>query len=496
MQQARDNTTCTNSRSVCDNSTSNLSRAQINKKKNVKGPVFTAFITGIPRFKSSRHVRRSITPQLKKYRFKQLVIDHNCDGHARGYAWVYFADEKDRDHCCEEMSTFSITIPIPRSAPPVAALSDNLSSADRSTAEVVDVDGEEHEMINDSPGIVVQLRLQPCLSNKLCMAWPFVTQEQRQLLKLDPEAYYSITDGYSAKDTCDIISCFLDTLNKSQERSGIAVDCTAGAGGNATSLVNSGVFKSVTAVEVHTARYNDLVSNMHVVCGGTNDACSWKALNADSLEVLFYPTDETIPLEIDRTAGFDLLYFDPPWGGQEYKDDMGLNTSTPKIPSDYELKTSGMVPVTVDNELFAECGRRCEEGGDDKFAYVALSRLLGYECSFGSLAARVKLAVMKVPSDFDSTAFCRRVTSKGPWTYDTSKDGIPVECRPHPFRFQVGARSALIVIAYPHYFRNQSLNEIMPALASFDSTRGEEFHPRFFDWEKEVWISCRRWRGF
>lgn len=444
---------------------------------------YIAFINGIPRFSSSRQVRRAISSALRGYAFKQLVIDHNSDGHARGYAWIYFQSASDRDRCCDEMSCIDITVPI------------------SGTPSSVAPDAEE---ISLPPVRVISLTIQPCLNNKLCLAWPFVSHEQRQLLKLDPEAYYSITDGYAAMDTTDIIRIFLTTLAGYRSGTGVAVDCTAGAGGNATALINPCLFQTVIAVEVNPSRHADLESNLSAVCGTSEkynySPVPWKAINADILQALFYPADDQQTV-FTSTAQYDVLYFDPPWGGQHYRQNMGLSSdahaSVSTLLSDYELQTEACVTDALNAEIFADYGSRKVTGdGGEVTTYVTLSRLLGYECTIGSLANAVKLAVMKVPSEFDATAFCRRIVGQSHWGTDISADGVAVECRPHPFRFQMGARTALIVIAYPSYFRNFALNDVMPALAAFDLSRGEEYHPRFFDWEKEVWISCRRWRGF
>ena len=142
----------------------------------------------------------------------------------------------------------------------------------------------------------------------------------------------------------------------------------------------------------------------------------------------------------------------------------------------------------------------------------------------------MKIAAVKVPSAFDAASLFRKVTSEGgPWRQeklvfaaksererDSKKKSAPsligefespksepepapvtstLDCRPHPFRLQIGAKTALLIIAYPPFFLNSDLDRLMQALVHLDSVHGDELHPRFFDWEKQVWISARRWKG-
>jgi 16S rRNA G966 N2-methylase RsmD len=475
--------------------------AESSKKPRTKkkaADMFIAFLNGLPRFRAARGMKRLLTPLLKKYRFMKFVLDHNSDGHSRGYGWLYFNSAEDRGLCCREMSEFRVDVPVYKS---------NRSGTEPHAEENVG-DDVERELVHEI--ITLRLTIQPAFNNKACMAWPYVSVDQRQQLRLDPEAYFSITDGYTAIDTADIIGVFLNALSKeisssstssssssasiATASSGVCIDCTAGGGGNTAAFIRSGLFHKVIGCEVNSSRYEDLKSNIEIICGAGN----WKTTNSNILSSLFYSSKDTENnfIQSEALESIDLLYFDPPWGGQTYKQDMGLGSGAPTLPNDYFLDCAEdlAVPSVTDNDIFASYGVKQLQAG---MVSVAMSRLLGYECVLGSLANRVRLAAMKVPSDFDAAAFFRRIVGQsGIWKQELSRHGTLTDCRPHPFRLQLGAKTALLVIAYPPFYDNRSLNDIMSGLASFDSSHGLEFHPRFFDWEKEIWISCRRWHGF
>lgn len=149
---------------------------------------------------------------------------------------------------------------------------------------------------------------------------------------------------------------------------------------------------------------------------------------------------------------------------------------------------------------------------------ISLNHWLTHEFTFGQFAGQVKLAALKVPTDFDATSLFTAITAPGQWDKETADGSIVVnpvnlsgsdsdstttvkqergllDSRPHPFRLQTGARTALLLVAYPPFFRNQHLDMLIARLKEFDTSRGAEFHPRFFDWEKQKWVSLRNWKG-
>jgi 16S rRNA G966 N2-methylase RsmD len=95
---------------------------------------------------------------------------------------------------------------------------------------------------------------------------------------------------WNAKSLCERMKCL--TIS----------EMTAGVGGNVLSFAN--YFKYVNAIEIDKTRYNYLNKNIKLY-GFTNVNC----YNADSLELLV--TNDII-LQ-------DIIFFDPPWGGKNYK---------------------------------------------------------------------------------------------------------------------------------------------------------------------------------
>eukprot|EP00602_Paraphysomonas_sp_CaronLab_P013590 CAMPEP_0185040600 /NCGR_PEP_ID=MMETSP1103-20130426/38837_1 /TAXON_ID=36769 /ORGANISM="Paraphysomonas bandaiensis, Strain Caron Lab Isolate" /LENGTH=366 /DNA_ID=CAMNT_0027579967 /DNA_START=144 /DNA_END=1247 /DNA_ORIENTATION=- len=316
------------------------------------------------------------------------------------------------------------------------------------------------------------LTVQPCFNTKLCQAFPSASHEQRLSLRLDPEASYSITDEVAAdavSTAClDLLSVVFSDVGTGDR---VAVDCTAGAGGNVASLIRSGAYTKVIAFEINTSRARDLDHNMSVLFPRVSEGgCKWEVLPHNA-----------VPILVGQNSGLfdciDTLVIDPPWGGLNYR----LNTDSSSPPRDYSI-------------------------GDERNS-ISISDLLSYECTRGSLAGRVKLAALKVPSEFDASAFCSIITADGPWEKETPSGEILspdsshtaserlLDSRPHPFRLQLGARTAVLLIAYPPFFRNTHLDSLVRNLLQFDKARGAEFHPRFFDWERQRWISLRSWKG-
>lgn len=80
----------------------------------------------------------------------------------------------------------------------------------------------------------------------------------------------------------------------------IITDATAGAGGNVISF--SKTFKTVNAIEIDTQRYYFLTNNIEVYkIKNVKHYCD------DCLNLIF---------QIYQ----DIIFFDPPWGGKDYKD--------------------------------------------------------------------------------------------------------------------------------------------------------------------------------
>lgn len=160
-----------------------------------------------------------------------------------------------------------------------------------------DMKGEEEEGME-----FAILTVQPCLNTKLCQAFPLASHEQRCLLRLDPEACFSVTDTATATAMTDACLSLLSVL-PDVPRS--AVDATAGGGGNTAALISSRSFEHVTAYEMHPERAADLSHNLHTLfpSGSEGLVGSWDVRGRSVTSLVEQP-----PLQ-----PLDLVFFDPPW---------------------------------------------------------------------------------------------------------------------------------------------------------------------------------------
>lgn len=130
------------------------------------------------------------------------------------------------------------------------------------------------------------------MDDKKDFLFRFVPGEKRKQLKLDSEAFYSVTDQYTAdRISRDIIRIFPD-IN-------IITDATACIGGNTYSF--SKYFKQINAIEIDFNRYQYLQNNIRIL-GTTNI----DIYNGDLMVIAIRLTQ-------------DLIFIDPPWGGPDYK---------------------------------------------------------------------------------------------------------------------------------------------------------------------------------
>jgi len=128
-------------------------------------------------------------------------------------------------------------------------------------------------------------------------------------LQYDSEGLYSISHPEDAEFISDEIKKFKGTNELD------IFEGTAGLGGNIISFANN--FKSVTGVEHNDLRFEMLKNN--VECYNLQNI---KLINGNCLDNL--------------NLNYDVYFFDPPWGGPDYKNHNNLelyigNKSIPEI---------------------------------------------------------------------------------------------------------------------------------------------------------------------
>jgi 16S rRNA G966 N2-methylase RsmD len=115
-------------------------------------------------------------------------------------------------------------------------------------------------------------------------------------IQFDKEGLYSITEYYQA----DIISELI--LNNYINKENLSIlDGTGGLGGNTISF--SKFFKTVTSIELNINRYKMLLNNINIY-----NIKNINILNEDSIKYMF-----------KNITKYDIFFFDPPWGGPNYK---------------------------------------------------------------------------------------------------------------------------------------------------------------------------------
>jgi len=118
-------------------------------------------------------------------------------------------------------------------------------------------------------------------------------------LQYDEEGLYSISRPEDANEISEIIKDYIghDDLR--------ILDATAGLGGNTISF--SKYFKYVKSIELEKNRYDMLVDNV-----GLYKLTNVELINDNCIDHL-------------KDDSFDIYFFDPPWGGPDYKSQQNLD---------------------------------------------------------------------------------------------------------------------------------------------------------------------------
>ena len=129
------------------------------------------------------------------------------------------------------------------------------------------------------------------------------TEKYKNLL-YDTEGLYSITPHIEADHISKLILNNFESLSKDNLS---ILDGNGGLGGNSISF--SKYFKNITTIEINKSRFEMLKNNIEIY-GLTNVTLE----NCDSINYLFKNYDK-----------FDIYFFDPPWGGKNYKNYKSLS---------------------------------------------------------------------------------------------------------------------------------------------------------------------------
>lgn len=115
-------------------------------------------------------------------------------------------------------------------------------------------------------------------------------------IQYDKEGLYSITHYLDADKISELL------LNNFINKSNLSIlDGTGGLGGNTISF--SKYFNKVTSIEINETRFNMLTNNIKLY-----NIINVTVKLGDSIEYL-----------LQNYNNYDIYFFDPPWGGPEYK---------------------------------------------------------------------------------------------------------------------------------------------------------------------------------
>lgn len=149
------------------------------------------------------------------------------------------------------------------------------------------------------------------------MIFPVISGDKINQLLIDNESIKFITFASSAQNITNIIMNNLFDFpcpfaNKEQKwklkpldkkmRRLVITEMTAGVGGNVLNFAK--YFKYVNAIEIDTVRYNYLSNNVKLY-----EYNNVNCYNSDSIDLLLNKDDIVQ----------DIIFFDPPWGGKDYK---------------------------------------------------------------------------------------------------------------------------------------------------------------------------------
>ena len=145
-------------------------------------------------------------------------------------------------------------------------------------------------------------------------------------IKYDTEGLYSITNYIEADTISKII---IDLFDSNKELK--IMDGTGGIGGNTISFCK--YFKKVTTLEIDSNRFNMLKNNIDLY-----DFKNIDLINQNSIKYLF-----------ENYNKYDIFFFDPPWGGHDYKK---LSNITLKMDNMYLHEIIDKIIEKTNNKIF------------------------------------------------------------------------------------------------------------------------------------------------
>jgi|ETNmetMinimDraft_8_1059916.scaffolds.fasta_scaffold42781_2 hypothetical protein len=129
-------------------------------------------------------------------------------------------------------------------------------------------------------------------------------------IKLDKTSIYSLTPHHLSYQIIDIFKEYLDDLKLY-----IITDACACIGGDSINFIKN--FKFVNSIELDRTRYNFLYHNLNLY-----NYRNYKTYNDDCLNII-------------KNKRQDIIYFDLPWDGRDYKKKISMDLKLNNIDSSF-----------------------------------------------------------------------------------------------------------------------------------------------------------------
>lgn len=145
------------------------------------------------------------------------------------------------------------------------------------------------------------------LNNKLKKRiFPYVKNIDK--IEIDTESLTYI----SIKDDATYITYIIKKYFNFNTNNLVIIDAMSGVGGNTISFSKN--FKKVYAIEINEDRFNMLYNNINIY-----DFNNIEVFNSNCLNLIY-------------NIKSDIVFFDPPWGGKDYKNYLNLRLNISGVP--------------------------------------------------------------------------------------------------------------------------------------------------------------------
>lgn len=316
-----------------------------------------------------------------------------------------------------------------------------------------------HELCN----VVINNQLL-CISHtlgKIDILYPLVPYNTRKQIQCDSYSLMGATDQLTAIRITSVLYNITHCIayrysNSHMKQQYTVLDCTGCIGAQSIALADQ--FDQVTVCELDSTRYNMLQHNVELLNSHKRNIT---AINCDS--------NTQLPCS-DPTTAPTIISIDPMWQqpNESYTDHATIHHNQ----------------LALGNKSISDIVIELRERSGSSVVCIGLP----YNYDVTTLA---QLCV--IPANNDSAT-----------PPNTNRDTL--DERPFPFTMEFGKR-ILFILCLPHVneynhemtrsldYCNSTLDSVIAQLVEFNQLYKLDHKPKFFDYEKQRWISLMRWNG-